>query len=172
MKEIKKLKAQAHYALKTQQELFSYDPYAPNDLKTTNALLTLFVARLPKNITEDELRKFMTENGGEVVSVRIIKNPKSLKKCYAFVEFANKKSLEKAYKTTDGVSLGGSSIVVDVERGRTVRTWVPSRLGGGLGGPPRQKNYVMRRGRGQPEFQRPIPAIQNNRKKNDRERKN
>lgn len=39
-----------------------------------------------------------------------------------------------AYKEADGISILGKRILVDVERGRTVRGWKPRRLGGGLGG--------------------------------------
>jgi len=34
--------------------------------------------------------------------------------------------------------IGGRRILVDVERGRTVRDWKPTRLGGGLGGASRR----------------------------------
>lgn len=35
-----------------------------------------------------------------------------------------------AYKHADGKKIDGRRIVVDVERGRTVKTWKPRRLGG------------------------------------------
>lgn len=38
-----------------------------------------------------------------------------------------------AYKKADGKKIDGRRVVVDVERGRTVRGWKPRRLGGGLG---------------------------------------
>ena len=34
-----------------------------------------------------------------------------------------------AYKHSDGKKIDGRRIVVDVERGRTVKTWKPRRLG-------------------------------------------
>ena len=34
-----------------------------------------------------------------------------------------------AYKHADGKKIDGRRIVVDVERGRTVKTWKPRRLG-------------------------------------------
>ncbi|ORZ11786.1 U1 small nuclear ribonucleo protein of 70kDa MW N terminal-domain-containing protein, partial [Lobosporangium transversale] len=37
-------------------------------------------------------------------------------------------------KDADGIKILGRRIVVDVERGRTVKGWRPKRLGGGLGG--------------------------------------
>ena len=43
-----------------------------------------------------------------------------------------------AYKESDGLQIMGKRILVDVERGRTVRGWKPRRLGGGLGGRPKK----------------------------------
>lgn len=43
-----------------------------------------------------------------------------------------------AYKESDGLQIMGKRILVDVERGRTVRGWKPRRLGGGLGGRPKR----------------------------------
>jgi len=39
-----------------------------------------------------------------------------------------------AYKHGDGKKIDGRRVLVDVERGRTVKGWLPRRLGGGLGG--------------------------------------
>lgn len=38
-------------------------------------------------------------------------------------------SVAAAYKHADGKKIDGRRIVVDVERGRTVKTWKPRRLG-------------------------------------------
>jgi len=38
------------------------------------------------------------------------------------------------YKHADGKKIDGRRVLVDVERGRTVKGWLPRRLGGGLGG--------------------------------------
>ena len=38
-----------------------------------------------------------------------------------------------AYKSADGKKIDGRRVLVDVERGRTVKGWRPRRLGGGLG---------------------------------------
>lgn len=46
-------------------------------------------------------------------------------------------TLSAAYKESDGLHIMGKRILVDVERGRTVRGWKPRRLGGGLGGRPK-----------------------------------
>ncbi|GBP11416.1 U1 small nuclear ribonucleoprotein 70 kDa [Eumeta japonica] len=39
-----------------------------------------------------------------------------------------------AYKLADGKKIDGKRVLVDVERARTVKGWLPRRLGGGLGG--------------------------------------
>lgn len=41
-----------------------------------------------------------------------------------------------AYKDAEGLKMQNRRLLVDVERGRTVKTWTPARLGGGLGGRP------------------------------------
>ena len=53
---------------------------------------------------------------------------------YAFVEFVSNSDMTEAYRDADGRKIAGRRIVVDVERGRTVKQWTPRRLGGGLGG--------------------------------------
>merc|ERR550539_709121 len=42
--------------------------------------------------------------------------------------------MHAAYKHADGKKIDGRRVLVDVERGRTVKGWLPRRLGGGLGG--------------------------------------
>jgi len=39
-----------------------------------------------------------------------------------------------AYKRADGKKIDGKRVVVDIERGRTIKGWKPRRLGGGKGG--------------------------------------
>ena len=52
---------------------------------------------------------------------------------YAFIEFEREADMRAAYKRGDGRKIDGRRVLVDVERGRTVRNWRPRRLGGGLG---------------------------------------
>merc|ERR1719278_1764054 len=42
--------------------------------------------------------------------------------------------MHSAYKRADGKKIDGRRVLVDVERARTVKGWLPRRLGGGLGG--------------------------------------
>ncbi|CAG8485787.1 16511_t:CDS:2 [Acaulospora colombiana] len=84
--------------------------------------------------------------------IRIVKNKESGKpRGYAFIEFEREKDMKAAYKDADGVKLLGRRILVDVERGRTVKGWRPRRLGGGLGGtriggPEQNQKYSGREG--------------------------
>ena len=39
-----------------------------------------------------------------------------------------------AYKRADGKKIDGKRVLVDIERGRTIKGWRPRRLGGGKGG--------------------------------------
>ncbi|KAJ2997573.1 hypothetical protein HDV02_005385 [Globomyces sp. JEL0801] len=72
---------------------------------------TLFVSNLAYETTEKQLRRTM-EAFGDVKSVS---------------------SEMAAYKEADGIKLNNRRMLVDVERGRTVKGWKPKKLGGGLG---------------------------------------
>merc|ERR1719411_2020692 len=53
---------------------------------------------------------------------------------YCFIEFEHEKDMHSAYKHADGKKIDGRRVLVDVERARTVKGWLPRSLGGGLGG--------------------------------------
>lgn len=78
--------------------------------------------------------------GGQVKSINIVRDKTQKRsKGYAFVEFRTESEMMRVYEGADGLRVyggGGESrrIVVDYERGRTVKGWLPRRLGGGLGG--------------------------------------
>ena len=54
--------------------------------------------------------------------------------CVSVLRVTGSLSHTAAYKSADGKKIDGKRVVVDVERGRTVKSWRPRRLGGGLGG--------------------------------------
>ncbi|CUA70876.1 U1 small nuclear ribonucleoprotein 70 kDa [Rhizoctonia solani] len=97
---------------------------------------TLFISRLSKNATEDDLRKEFGSYG-RIERIRLVRNKRGLSRGYAFIVYDREKDMKAAYKEADGISILGKRILVDVERGRTVRGWKPRRLGGGLGGRPK-----------------------------------
>lgn len=61
-----------------------------------------------------------------------------------------------AYRHADGKKIDSRRVLVDVERGRTVKGWLPRRLGGGLGGTRRGGPEVNTRhsGREDPDRER------------------
>ncbi|KAJ1734972.1 hypothetical protein LPJ61_000791 [Coemansia biformis] len=110
----------------------TWDP-ALNLQATEDPYKTLIVARLNYDATEavlrDEFGKF-----GEIASVKMVKDMEGNFRGYAFVEFAHESGLREAHRAADGMRILGRRVVVDVERGRTVKGWLPRRFGGGLGG--------------------------------------
>jgi U1 small nuclear ribonucleoprotein len=99
-----------------------------------NCYNTLFIGRLAYEIEERRLLREM-ETFGPVKDIKIVKERETGKsRGYAFVEFEHEEDMKRAYRAADGMKIEGRHIVVDVERGHTVPTWLPRRLGGGLGG--------------------------------------
>ncbi|KAF5359644.1 hypothetical protein D9756_003182 [Leucocoprinus leucothites] len=98
---------------------------------------TLFISRLHKSATETDLRREF-EGYGTIERVRIVRDKKGRSRGYAFVVYERERDMKAAYKESDGLHIMGKRILVDVERGRTVRGWKPRRLGGGLGGRPKK----------------------------------
>ncbi|KAJ9064810.1 hypothetical protein DSO57_1026387 [Entomophthora muscae] len=94
---------------------------------------TLIIARLNYAVTESELKREL-ELYGPIKRVRIVKNKKTGNPTgYAFVEYEREKDMKAAYHEADASKIKGRRVVVDVERGRSVKGWLPRRLGGGLG---------------------------------------
>ncbi|KAJ3414116.1 hypothetical protein HDV05_007060 [Chytridiales sp. JEL 0842] len=120
-----------------EEALSKWDPNSDAHI-VSDPYKTLFVGRLSYTTTEKYLRREF-EQFGPIISVRIVREKnedgsEGKSKGYAFIEFEREKDLTIAYKEADGIKLDGRRIVVDVERGRTVKGWKPRRLGGGLGG--------------------------------------
>jgi U1 small nuclear ribonucleoprotein 70kDa len=100
-----------------------------------NCYNTLFVGRLAYEVTDRKLYREMS-TFGPVKDIRLIteKDSDGKSRGYAFVEFENEEDMKRAYRAADAMKIEGREIVVDVERGHTVPSWLPRRLGGGLGG--------------------------------------
>jgi U1 small nuclear ribonucleoprotein 70kDa len=98
-----------------------------------NCYNTLFVGRLAYEVTERRLLREM-EAYGAVKDIKIIKDKEGKSRGYAFVEYEHEEDMKRAYRAADKLRVEGREIVVDVERGHTVPSWLPRRLGGGLGG--------------------------------------
>ncbi|KAH8705342.1 hypothetical protein BGW36DRAFT_421905 [Talaromyces proteolyticus] len=110
---------------------------------------TLFVARLSYDIKESDLEREFSRFG-PIERIRIVKNsekpnPKKPHRGYGFIVFEREKDmkgnntlptppLHLGVKETDGIRIKDRRVLVDVERGRTMKSWRPRRYGGGLGG--------------------------------------
>ncbi|XP_055331785.1 U1 small nuclear ribonucleoprotein 70 kDa-like [Paramacrobiotus metropolitanus] len=131
-RERKKRERQEMMTYKLEQELAKWNPSNLEFL--SDPYKTLFVGRLNYDTSESKLKREF-EQYGPVVSVKIVTDPNSGKsKGYGFVEFENERDMNSAYKYADGKRIDDRRVVVDVERGRTVKGWKPRRLGGGRGG--------------------------------------
>lgn len=128
-----KMKVQRHAKAQEviETQLKDWDPQS-GDHKTEDAYKTLFVGRISIEATEKQLVREM-ERFGPVKKVRMVEDHEGKPRGYAFVEFEDEADLKSAFKNADAKKIEGRRIVVDVERGRTVRDWKPRRLGGGIG---------------------------------------
>ena len=120
------------------------EPFDPNeDLNASgDPYKTLFISRLSKEVTEEDLRREFAMYG-HIEKLRIIRDLHTGKsKGYAFILYERERDMKAAYKDAEGIKILGKRILVDVERGRTVKGWKPMRLGGGLGGRPKPIQHV------------------------------
>lgn len=95
------------------------------------------MARLSYSTTEERLRKEF-ETFGKIDIVRVVKNLEGKSKGYAFITFRHEKDAAYARDKADGRRVDNHRILVDRELGRTKKSWLPRRLGGGKGGETRQ----------------------------------
>ncbi|PKI85640.1 hypothetical protein MVES_000498 [Malassezia vespertilionis] len=117
---------------------------------------TLFISRLPYHTTETDLRREF-DRYGPIAHISIVHDRDGKSRGYAFILFERERDMRTAYSRAEGLRLDDRRIMVDVERGRTVKDWKPKRLGGGLGGGSRRSKtgptadtsgHGMRGGRG------------------------
>ncbi|XP_035672102.1 U1 small nuclear ribonucleoprotein 70 kDa-like isoform X2 [Branchiostoma floridae] len=128
----RKEKLEAH-ANRLEEKVSEWDP--ANDANASgDAYKTLFVARINYDTSESKLRREF-EVYGPIRSIKMTKDVNTGKpRGYAFIEYEHERDMHSAYKHADGKKIDGRRVLVDVERGRTVKGWRPRRLGGGLGG--------------------------------------
>eukprot|EP01117_Protostelium_nocturnum_P011259 TRINITY_DN408_c0_g1_i2.p1 TRINITY_DN408_c0_g1~~TRINITY_DN408_c0_g1_i2.p1 ORF type:complete len:212 (+),score=85.13 TRINITY_DN408_c0_g1_i2:83-718(+) len=125
------LKKNQNHKDKLEEKIKSWEP-ARDTNATGDPDKTVFVGRLSYTVSESKLRREFEEYG-PVKKVRIVTDSEGKPKGYAFVEYEKETSVKMAYRNADGKKIDDRRIVVDVERGRTDRSWRPRRLGGGLG---------------------------------------
>jgi len=116
-----------------EEEVKVWDPH--NDANATgDAFKTVFISRINFDTREDKLRREF-EEFGYIRKIHMVCDIKTGKpRGYAFIEYETEKGMRSAFKYGDGRKIDGRRVVVDIERGRTVKNWKPRRFGGGLGG--------------------------------------
>ncbi|KAM3955636.1 small ribonucleoprotein particle U1 subunit 70K [Aphomia sociella] len=120
-------------AYRLEQEIALWEP-ASNARATADPFKTLFVARINYDTSESKLRREF-EGYGPIKKIYMVFNKENDKpRGYAFIEYEHERDMHSAYKHADGKKIDGKRVLVDVERARTVKGWLPRRLGGGLGG--------------------------------------
>lgn len=92
---------------------------------------------------------------GRIVNCRLVRDiVTSRSKQYAFVEYENSGSLERALREMQKEYIDGSEIIVEREAGRRMVGWRPRRLGGGFGG--RKESGQLRFGCQDRPFRKPL----------------
>lgn len=132
-KERRKKERSEQVAYKLEQEIALWNPHNLRNA-TTDAFKTLFVARINYDTSESKLRREFEGYGPIKKIVLALDENTGKPKGYAFIEYEHERDMHTAYKRADGKKIDGKRVLVDVERGRTVKGWLPRRLGGGLGG--------------------------------------
>ncbi|KAI9221082.1 U1 small nuclear ribonucleoprotein of 70kDa MW N terminal-domain-containing protein [Blastocladiella britannica] len=136
-------------AARVEQEAATWDPHTDKNA-TSDPFNTAFVGRLNHSTSEKALRREF-ERYGAIKTIRLVtdthnadvaadndedaKDEKDTKKSrgYAFLEFEREADMTSFVRGADKTVIDGKALVVDVERGRTVKGWRPRRLAGGLG---------------------------------------
>jgi len=151
--ERKKREKEEQVAYKLEQDIALWDPHSATET-TSDPFKTLFVSRINFYTSESKLRREF-EQYGPIKAIKMVHDKNTGKpRGYAFIEFEQEKDMHSAYKHADGKKIDGRRVLVDVERSRTVKGWLPRRLGGGLGGTRRGGPDVNVRHSGREEHSR------------------
>uniref|UniRef100_V9LAL6 U11/U12 small nuclear ribonucleoprotein 35 kDa protein n=1 Tax=Callorhinchus milii TaxID=7868 RepID=V9LAL6_CALMI len=133
--------------------------YRPNKGVSGDPHLTLFVARLNPQTTEQKLRDTFSRFG-DVRRLRLVRDlVTGFSKCYGFIEYREERSLVKAHRDANKLLVDQHELFVDFELERVLKGWMPRRFGGGLGGK-KESGQLRFGGRDRP-FRKPIhlPAL-------------
>lgn len=128
--------------------------YKPNKGVVGDALLTLFVSRLNPQTTEEKLFEVFSKYG-DIRRLRLVRDiVTGFSKRYAFVEYKEERSVVRARRDANKIVVDQHEVFVDFEQERTLKGWVPRRLGGGHGGK-KESGQLRFGGRDRP-FRKPI----------------
>ncbi|XP_037957890.1 U1 small nuclear ribonucleoprotein 70 kDa [Teleopsis dalmanni] len=155
-------------AYKLEREIALWDPQEIKNA-TEDPFRTLFVARTNYDTSESKLRREF-EIYGPIKKIVMVSDVDTGKpKGYAFIEYEHERDMHAAYKHADGKKIECKRVLVDVERARTVKGWLPRRLGGGLGGTRRGGNDVNIKHSGREDNERERERYRLEREREDRE---
>lgn len=128
--------------------------YVPNKGVVGDPQLTLFVARLSQETTEEKLKEFFSRYG-DIQRIRLVRDIiTGFSKGYAFIEYKQESAIKKAYRDGNKLVIDQHEIFVDYELERMLKGWIPRRLGGGFGGK-KESGQLRFGGRDRP-FRKPI----------------
>ncbi|XP_051256633.1 U11/U12 small nuclear ribonucleoprotein 35 kDa protein [Dicentrarchus labrax] len=128
--------------------------YKPNKGVIGDPLLTLFVARLNPQTTEERLHQVFSKYG-DIQRLRLVRDiVTGFSKRYAFIEYKEERAVVRARRDANKLVVDQHELFVDFEQERTLKGWVPRRLGGGQGGK-KESGQLRFGGRDRP-FRKPI----------------
>ncbi|KAK7492638.1 hypothetical protein BaRGS_00016117 [Batillaria attramentaria] len=139
--------------------------YKPNKFVKGDPSLTLFVARLSPKSDEVTLLNAFSQFG-KIKQCRLVRDiVTGFSKCYGFIEFEDEKAVRLAHREGHKMEIDEQEVIVEHEFERTLKNWVPRRLGGGFGGK-KESGQLRFGGRDRP-FRKPIPVVPQWGKKGD-----
>ncbi|KAJ3588679.1 hypothetical protein NHX12_009533 [Muraenolepis orangiensis] len=128
--------------------------YKPNKGVVGDPLLTLYVARLNPQTTEERLREVFSKYG-QINGLRLVRDiVTGFSKRYAFIEYKEERSIVRARREANKLVVDQNELFVDFEQERTLKGWTPRRLGGGQGG--KKESGQLRFGGKDRPFRKPI----------------
>lgn len=128
--------------------------YKPNKGVAGDPLLTLFVSRLNPQTTDDKLYEVFSKYG-DINRLRLVRDiVTGFSKGYAFIEYKEERAVVRARREANKVVVDQHELFVDFEQERTLKGWVPRRLGGGQGG--KKESGQLRFGGKDRPFRKPI----------------
>ncbi|XP_075689988.1 U11/U12 small nuclear ribonucleoprotein 35 kDa protein isoform X2 [Rhinoderma darwinii] len=128
--------------------------YVPNKAVVGDPQLTLFVARLSQQTTEEKLKEVFSRYG-DIQRIRLVRDfITGFSKGYAFIEYKQEHAIKKAYRDANKLVIDQHEVFVDYELERNLKRWIPRRLGGGFGGK-KESGQLRFGGRDRP-FRKPI----------------
>lgn len=128
--------------------------YKPNKGVVGDPLLSLFVSRLNPLTTEEKLHQVFSKYG-DIQRLRLVRDiVTGFSKGYAFIEYKEERSVVRARRDANKLVVDQHEVFVDFEQGRSLKGWVPRRLGGGQGGK-KESGQLRFGGRDRP-FRKPI----------------